>query len=484
MNQAQVRLYNEMWYRNLIPKARQLGMTTFIQIFILDRCLFNDNTNAGVIAHTAGDARKFFDEKIKYAYDNLPSEIRAFRPATNDNAGELKFSNGSRITVGVSLRSGTLQYLHVSEFGKLCADNPLRAEEVVTGALNTVAPGLFVFVESTAEGSTGHFADMVKRARNRNRDLTDIDYKVHFFPWYEDPEYQLSGNVPIPPEMQDYFAQLKAEHAIVLTLPQQRWYVVTAETQGEKMRQEYPTTIDEAFEKLLKGAILAVQMNAARKEGRICELPIVRGAPVNTFWDLGRNDNTAIWFHQRIDGWDHFINYYKYRLVDLSHYVDILVELRNQHKWVYGRHYLPHDVDNTDLSSLHNESRRDILERLGVKPITVVERIKNLNDGIEMLRNSMSKCKFDQNRCAEGIEDLENYAWRWDKEFQQFRKTPTDNGHQHGADALRQFAQAYKGDISSFTQQLATLGSTGRGRAYAETNSVHPLINPSTDHVV
>lgn len=486
MNGPQKRLYNQMWYRNVIPKARQLGMTTFIQLFILDRCLFEDNTNAGIIAHTAADARKFFDEKIKYAYDNLPAEIKAYRPATNDNAGELKFSNGSRITVGVSLRSGTLQYLHVSEFGKLCAENPLRAQEVIAGALNTVTAGMFIFVESTAEGSSGHFADMVKRARALTRDLTPLDYKLHFFPWWQDPSYALHGvNIPLPEKMKDYFKQLEAEHDIELTDPQRMWYVIKAEEQGEKMRQEFPATIDEAFEKLLKGAILAVQMRKVRGEGRICDLPIVRGIPVNTFWDLGRNDNNVIWLHQHVAPWDHFIGYYKYRLVDLSHYVEWLGEWRQEHGAVFGRHYLPHDVDVTDLSSLNNESRREILERLGLKPIVKVDRIQSLNDGIEMLRNSLSTCKFDEKACAEGIEDLENYAWTWDKEFQQFRQTPMKNGHQHGADGLRQFAQGFKGSQTSFADQLAKATGQGGKRAYqGKKGRNNPLTNPSTDHVV
>ena len=64
MNWAQRALYHNMWFLNVILKARQLGMTTFIQIFMLDRCLFNDNTSAGVIAHTKGDAESFFEDKI------------------------------------------------------------------------------------------------------------------------------------------------------------------------------------------------------------------------------------------------------------------------------------------------------------------------------------------------------------------------------------------------------------------------------------
>lgn len=196
MNWAQKLLYKTMWYLNIILKARQLGMTTFIQIFMLDRCLFNDNTNAGVIAHTLSDAESFFQDKIKFAYDNLPDEIKAKLYAQTDSSKELAFANGSRIRVGTSLRSGTLQYLHISEFGKLCAKHPERAREVVSGALNTVAPGQFVFIESTAEGAYGAFYTMCQAAMKLKDSvarglelLTKMDYKFFFYPWFEHPDY-------------------------------------------------------------------------------------------------------------------------------------------------------------------------------------------------------------------------------------------------------------------------------------------------------
>ena len=140
MNWAQTTLFRTMWFLNVILKARQIGFTTFIQIFILDRCLFEDNTEAGVIAHSKEDAQAFFDSKIKFAYDNLPEEVRAWRPYETKTVREMRFSNGSRIRVSTSMRSGTPMYLHVSEFGKLCAKYPEKAREVVTGSLPAVPP--------------------------------------------------------------------------------------------------------------------------------------------------------------------------------------------------------------------------------------------------------------------------------------------------------------------------------------------------------
>ena len=84
-------------------------------------------------------------------------------------------SNNSSIRVGTSLRSGTLQYLHISEYGKLCAQFPEKAREVRTGALNTVQAGQVVFIESTAEGQEGHFFDLCEARESQGADADAAD---------------------------------------------------------------------------------------------------------------------------------------------------------------------------------------------------------------------------------------------------------------------------------------------------------------------
>ena len=66
LNWAQEELYKNLWYCNIILKARQLGISTFVGILFLDRCLFNSNVAAGIIAHTREDAEVFF-KRIKFA---------------------------------------------------------------------------------------------------------------------------------------------------------------------------------------------------------------------------------------------------------------------------------------------------------------------------------------------------------------------------------------------------------------------------------
>ena len=115
-------------HSNLILKARQLGFTTFLQLFMLDACLFNSNVRAGTVAHRLDDARVIFRDKVKYPYDNLPEGLKAVIPIGRDSADELIFANNSSIRVSTSMRSGTLQYLHISEYGQLSRASLTRHE--------------------------------------------------------------------------------------------------------------------------------------------------------------------------------------------------------------------------------------------------------------------------------------------------------------------------------------------------------------------
>ena len=302
MNWAQEALFDEMHYLNLILKARQLGFTTFIQLLMLDACVFNSNIRAGTIAHNLDDAETIFRDKVKFPYDSLPEQIRAANPATQDSAKTLTFANNSSIRVGTSMRSGTLNYLHVSEYGKICAKFPDKAREIRTGALNTIQAGQIACIESTAEGQEGDFFEKCQAAQTKERTkaaLTPLDFKFFFFPWWESPEYELaSEGVLIEPLYKEYFDALKVENGIKLSPRQKAWYVKKAEQQGDDMKREYPSTPKEAFEASVEGAYYAPQIAKAEVENRITAIPYEPELPVYTAWDLGMSDNMAIWFFQ------------------------------------------------------------------------------------------------------------------------------------------------------------------------------------------
>jgi hypothetical protein len=443
MNSAQRALLDEMHKQNVILKARQRGFTTFIQLFMLDACLFNSDVRAGTIAHTLPDAQVIFRDKVRFPYDNLPDCIKEMVPARNDNSTELLLANNSGIRVGVSLRSGTLQYLHISEYGKICAKFPEKAREVRSGALNTVDKNQMVFVESTAEGQDGHFFELCQSARtlrNAGTRLTQMDFRFWFSPWHEDEAYTLpAASVGVPPSYAEYFGRL-ASLGITLTPDQKAWYVKKAEQQQGDMKREFPSTPDEAFEAAIEGAYYSDQLMRMEMDRRLTRLPIDTGIPVMTSWDLGLNDATSIWFVQVVGREIRWVDYYENSGLGLEHYVGELRQRREQHGYVFGDHYFPHDVNNGEISN--GKSRFDTLVSLGVTP-TAVPRVQNINDGINATRRMLGQSLIDPLRCERGLKCLRNYRKEWDDDRATFRDKPFHNWASHGADAFRNFAQGY-----------------------------------------
>jgi len=447
-NEEQTSLVDNLWYWNIILKARQLGFTTLLCVMALDQCLFNKNFSAGIVAHALDDASKIFRNKIRWPYEHLPRALRDAVPSIKMSGSEIVLANGSSIGVGTSMRSGTLQWLHVSEFGKICKKYPEKAREIVTGSFETLAAGQQLFVESTAEGAYGYFHDYCMAALRRqhgNESLTQLDFKLHFFPWWKKPSYTLDPEgVIIPAEFKRYFDVLEGR-GIELSPGQRAWYVKKAEILKGDMKREYPSFPEEAFEAVIEGAIYGKEMTWLRKNGRITSVPWTANIPVNTFWDLGKNDANAIWFHQRVGMENRFIRYYENSGYGLRHYVNELFRLRDEEGWVFGRHYLPHDVEVTMLDE-DGRSRREILEGLGLKPIDTVERIKELETGIDITRDCFSGVWMDRENCEGGIKALDNYQRTWDETRGCFSMTPLHNWASNGADAFRQYAQGYEGE--------------------------------------
>jgi len=195
-NWAQQDLMDDVHPCQVVLKARQLGITTFYCIKLLDEVLWGDFVQAGIIAHTLQDAQSIFVDKLKFTFDHLHPGIRAKFRTVGDSAKELRFAHGSTIRVGTSLRSSTLNYLHISELGKICAKYPEKAREVVSGALQTLAPGQCCYIESTAEGREGFFHDLCIKSEKQKLErvnLMPLDYSFHFFPWWKELSYSLEG---------------------------------------------------------------------------------------------------------------------------------------------------------------------------------------------------------------------------------------------------------------------------------------------------
>lgn len=476
-NAVQAKLDDELHFLNIVLKSRQHGVTTWAIIRALDMILFQPDVMTGVVAHTAGDARKFFRQKLLYAYDQLPTWLKKIRPAVRRdmNEGILEVAHlapGGKVIgtssteVSVSHRGGTLQFLHISEYGPMCAKFPLAANEVATGALNTIARGNIVVIESTAHGATGDYYDRCKTAmdldaqlRAGNGVLTDMDYRFHFYGWFDDPKSTMDPtHVPISGEMREYFDKIEDLLEVVLTAGQRAWYVKKSIEQGDDMQREYPSTPTEAFAASTEGTYYGKQMTLADKEGRIGAWPHNPSKPVHTFWDIGRRDATAIWFMQEDQAHYNFIGYWEVSGEQAAAAAKEYKRRQAEMGYLYGRNYLPHDIEVTEWAgdgSGNNQTRKQVLEGLGVTPIIVVPRITNELEGIDMVRRILHRCRFDVVNCGPkkagakargGIDALRNFTKEFNEQTETFKDTPRKDWTNHGADAFRMFAQAYRPD--------------------------------------
>jgi len=139
------------------------------------------------------DATTIFDKKIEFAIRNMAEDVKgAFFKINQKSARKIQVvidygpeqGSTSSISVSVSGRSGTYHLVHISEFAKMCATYPKRAEEVERGTFPTVPFDGFIFIESTAEGMAGRFYEMFQENWLNRDDVTPQLSQVQFLPLF------------------------------------------------------------------------------------------------------------------------------------------------------------------------------------------------------------------------------------------------------------------------------------------------------------
>lgn len=446
LNQAQAQYIRDCTKSDIILKARQLGMTTLMCIVGLDEALFLDDWRVAIIAHTVNDANEIFETKVKFPYDALPDQLRSARPAKNDRSGLLRFDHGSSIRVATSARSGTLQRLHISEFGKICATYPGKAREIVTGSFPAVGKNAKT-IESTAEGQEGYFFQYCQEAMRG-----EGEFKFHFYPWWGDANNTIPADLEIvTAEHSAYFQALEIDQNITLTPEQKAWWIRQERVLGGDMKRENPSTAEEAFEQAIEGAYFSAQLAHAERSGAIGAFPIDPKYPVNSFWDLGRNDFTTIWLHQRIGARNRFVGYYENSGEHISHYANWLKAWHKAKGSIPGDDFWPHDGDREDLF-LEN-GRLGEAEKHGMRP-RIVQRTSNKMLAIDAARTVFASCDFDAAECAVGIKRLRHFRKEWDDQREVWKDRPRHDDNSHGADGFMTFACGYVPPKSDWTKPL------------------------------
>lgn len=198
------------------------------------------------------------------------------------------------------------------------------------------------------------------------------------------------------------------------------------------------------------GAYYGPQMRWLAQNNRITKVPWDSILPTVTWWDLGYDDSTTIWFVQRTAGAVRVIDYYENSGEGLPHYAAIL----KQRGYMYSHHVMPHDIEVHELGS--GIKRRDTAIKLGIKPIVTATR-HNVHDGISAVRGLLTSCYFDAENCAEGLQALREYTKDFDAEKLVYKKVPRHDKASHGADAFRTGARgdSERPDAREWKQQTS-----------------------------
>jgi phage terminase large subunit len=237
------------------------------------------------------------------------------------------------------------------------------------------------------------------------------------------------------------------------------------DTYGENMgmalfEQEYYCSFDAA----ILGAIWGSELSKLEREERFTLVPHDPDYPVFTVWDIGRRDETAIWWYQVIGNEVRIIDFTMDSLKDPDYFasqitgIEITINLTGegievitggkvdglQHRrgYEYQTHWLPHDAKQKTFAAKGKSVEQQLKAALGYGKIKIVPDLSRY-DGLQLGRQLLNHCAIDY-RCEDGFEAIKQYRYEWDDTKKKFRDTPLHDWTSNPADALRYLAIVYK----------------------------------------
>jgi hypothetical protein len=484
-NEAQREFYNRMWFCNHILKARKLGFSTFIEVIFADDLLFQAGLGVGIIDYTIEDAEAKL-AMLRLAWEHLDNGtlhpdtwrygeiLKKAVPLTLGSTRKLMFGNGSSAKCSTSLRGATPQRVHISELGKTAIWAPIKAREIVNGAFNAMTPGNVRNIESTHEGGKlgEHYRLLNTAMRNDDANLSTIQSRFHFFPWWKDPRYVLqTGSHALRPEMVEYFERLRKESGIELSPAQKLWYDHKHLEQGHGMKKEFPGVPGEAFEAIAEGAIYGTLMANARAKGRILDFGHHANLPFHTFWDIGISDYTAVWLVQPVPVHGYLVlDWFEAEGLPGSAMPDRMKLWEAEYNKPIAMHFLPHDAETRAPGD--GLSYVATLAAGGLRNVRVVPRTPDKWLGIGYVRDVLPHCWFNKATCdvsrnrdgtqhaaddtqedfPSGVACLEGYSKDTSPGTMNLREMPKHDLFSHSCDAFRTFGEAKARGMLDFAE--------------------------------
>jgi len=368
---------------------RRFGKTTLCLNHLVKKCLTNKNFNPRYhyICPTYKMAKSIGWDFLKYYTKNIPG--------TKFNESELRadFINNSRITLLSSENPDSIRGIYsdgtiIDETSMITA---ALVDEVITPALSDRRG--FMYMVGTPAGMQNILYDYYNKAQADDK-------------WFL---YKAKASETGIVEKDELEAALSV--------------------MGEaKYKQEFECD----FAGTSKGSIYGDVINDLEDDKRIGGVPYDPAHLVNTSWDLGYTDACSIIFFQQVNHNIHIIDYYENEKEALPHYAEYLKEK----EYIYGNHYVGHDVDQTDFSSGY--SRREVAANYGIR-FRVAPRMP-LEDGIHAVKMILPRCKIDSDKCSQLLIALRHYHRKYNDKERVYKLKPVHDFSSHPMDALRYLA--------------------------------------------
>lgn len=220
-NAAQRKYEENRGERNIVLKARQMGISTWVAGRFFLKTVTQPGSLTVQVAHNREAAEQIFRIVHRF-YEHLPVGLKAGPlRASRINAGQIFFpelDSEYRVESAADLNAGrgmTIQNLHCSEVARWSGD----VAATLASLRAALVPGGELVLESTPNGAHGSFYQEWQRA-------TEAGTVRHFFPWWLEAAYtgtaipadawtqeevELAKRSGLSPEQIGYRRQLQAD---------------------------------------------------------------------------------------------------------------------------------------------------------------------------------------------------------------------------------------------------------------------------------
>lgn len=209
----------------------------------------------------------------------------------------------------------------------------------------------------------------------------------------------------------------------------------------------------------VRGTYYAKQIAEAHREKRVRPVPYDPALPVHDVWDLGAGANMAIGLFQRVGRNVQMIEYLEGKESDG---IPQMIATLQRKPYVYGKHFAPHDIKATDLST--GKTRWETAKALGWE-FTVVKDLAVV-DGINAGRLMFARLWVDETACAPWLTAMAHYRRPWLQKHGIFGDHPVHDFSSHPADMYRYAAVAEELMTNEVAPPITDLGPTVRSRSW------------------